>query len=81
MTFHSRVAKGKNTFMYKFRYRPSFVHYKEWITGSHNDDLHFTFGEPYLNSFRKEKLGNFSKEDTQLKEDMMHYFANFAHTG
>ncbi|NP_031980.2 carboxylesterase 1C precursor [Mus musculus] len=67
---------GVSTYMYEFRYRPSFVSDKrpQTVEGDHGDEIFFVFGAPLL------KEGA-SEEETNLSKMVMKFWANFARNG
>ena len=81
MCFRGAKQTGKKTFVYNFRYRPSFVQYEPWVTGSHTDDHYLVFGQSYRRKLRETRLGNFSAQDSFVSQSLMKYYANFAYSG
>ncbi|NP_001368851.1 carboxylesterase 1B isoform 2 precursor [Mus musculus] len=67
---------GVSTYMYEFRYRPSFVSDKrpQTVEGDHGDEIFSVFGIPLL------KEGT-SEEETNLSKMVMKFWANFARNG
>ena len=67
---------GVSTYMYEFRYRPSFVSDKrpQMVEGDHGDEIFSVFGAPLL------KEGA-SEEETNLSKMVMKFWANFARNG
>ena len=51
------------------------------MTGSHIDDLYSIWGKPYIKLFRNFVLGKFSEADSIVNDNIVKYYANFAHTG
>ncbi|XP_070254682.1 liver carboxylesterase 1-like isoform X2 [Myotis yumanensis] len=67
---------GAPTYMYEFRYRPSFsaVMRPKTVIGDHGDEIFSVFGVPFL------KEGA-SEEEIKLSKMMMKFWANFARNG
>ncbi|XP_059524001.1 liver carboxylesterase 1-like [Myotis daubentonii] len=67
---------GAPTYMYEFRYRPSFLADKKpkTVIGDHGDEIFSVFGAPFL------KEGA-SEEEIKLSKMMMKFWANFARNG
>ncbi|XP_059523986.1 liver carboxylesterase 1-like isoform X1 [Myotis daubentonii] len=67
---------GAPTYMYEFRYRPSFsaVTRPKTVIGDHGDEIFSVFGAPFL------KDGT-SEEEIELSKMMMKFWANFARNG
>ncbi|XP_075851756.1 liver carboxylesterase 1-like isoform X4 [Microcebus murinus] len=67
---------GAPTYMYEFRYRPSFSSdmKPETVRGDHADEIFSVFGAPFL------KEGA-SDEEIQLSKTVMKFWANFARNG
>ncbi|XP_069312579.1 liver carboxylesterase 1-like isoform X1 [Eulemur rufifrons] len=72
---HHRDA-GAPTYMYEFRYRPSFSSdmKPKTVRGDHGDELFSVFGAPFL------KEGA-SDEEIKLSKMVMKFWANFARNG
>uniref|UniRef100_G1QAF3 Carboxylic ester hydrolase n=1 Tax=Myotis lucifugus TaxID=59463 RepID=G1QAF3_MYOLU len=67
---------GAPTYMYEFRYRPSFsaVTRPETVIGDHGDEIFSVFGAPFLKD-------GASEEEIKLSKMMMKFWANFARNG
>ncbi|CAK6436599.1 unnamed protein product [Pipistrellus nathusii] len=67
---------GAPTYMYEFRYRPSFSPDKrpKTVVGDHGDEIFSVFGAPFLKD-------GASEEETKLSKMVMRFWANFARNG
>uniref|UniRef100_G1Q3Y2 Carboxylic ester hydrolase n=1 Tax=Myotis lucifugus TaxID=59463 RepID=G1Q3Y2_MYOLU len=67
---------GAPTYMYEFRYRPSFsaVTRPKTVIGDHGDEIFSVFGVPFLKD-------GASEEEIKLSKMMMKFWANFARNG
>uniref|UniRef100_A0A2K5Q1E2 Carboxylic ester hydrolase n=1 Tax=Cebus imitator TaxID=2715852 RepID=A0A2K5Q1E2_CEBIM len=67
---------GVPTYMYEFRYRPSFSSdlKPKTVVGDHGDEIFSVFGAPFL------KEGS-SEEEIRLSKMVMKFWANFARNG
>uniref|UniRef100_G1PY65 Carboxylic ester hydrolase n=1 Tax=Myotis lucifugus TaxID=59463 RepID=G1PY65_MYOLU len=67
---------GAPTYMYEFRYRPSFsaVTRPKTVIGDHGDEIFSVFGAPFLKD-------GASEEEIKLSKMMMKFWANFARNG
>nr|XP_020138152.1 liver carboxylesterase 1-like [Microcebus murinus] len=67
---------GAPTYMYEFRYRPSFssVMKPKTVRGDHGDELFSVFGAPFLQEGASDK-------ETKLSKMVMKFWANFARNG
>ncbi|CAN0022241.1 unnamed protein product [Rangifer tarandus platyrhynchus] len=67
---------GAPTYMYEFRYRPSFSSElkPETVIGDHGDELFSVFGAPFLKD-------GASEEEINLSKMVMKFWANFARNG
>ncbi|XP_008150552.2 liver carboxylesterase 1 [Eptesicus fuscus] len=67
---------GAPTYMYEFRYRPSFSSdtRPKTVVGDHGDEIFSVFGAPFLKD-------GASEEEIKLSKMMMRFWANFARNG
>nr|KAF6285394.1 hypothetical protein mMyoMyo1_002697 [Myotis myotis] len=67
---------GAPTYMYEFRYRPSFLAdtRPKTVIGDHGDEIFSVFGAPFLKD-------GASEEEIKLSKMMMKFWANFARNG
>jgi len=77
---HSRLS-SKNTYLYEYAYRNSFMKYVPDVTASHIDDLNSIFGEPFLKPLNDYLGRKFSHEDKRISLNVQKYYSNFAYTG
>ncbi|XP_069312841.1 liver carboxylesterase 1-like isoform X3 [Eulemur rufifrons] len=72
---HHRDA-GAPTYMYEFRYRPSFSSdmKPKTVRGDHGDEIFSVLGAPFLK-------GGASEEELKLSKMVMKFWANFARNG
>ncbi len=76
----TRADGGGSRYQYKYQHRLNFLHYPEWVNGSHFDDIYPMLGPMFMGSFR-EFLGDWNEADYVISEKIMSYYTNFAHTG
>ena len=66
---------GENVYMYYLTQRYSTNPWPVWMGVLHGDDIMFVFGEGFKPN------SNFSEEDKNFSQLVMHYWTNFAKTG
>ncbi|CAD5118365.1 DgyrCDS7076 [Dimorphilus gyrociliatus] len=80
--YHSDKS-DKGTYNYELQHKMTFLDYPKYINGSHVDDCYPLFGEPFLETLRKElKCGEEWKDgDIKFRDNLRAYWYNFVKTG
>ena len=79
---YPRADGGGACYQYTYQHRLNYVHYPEWVNGSHLDDVYPMLGPTFMQTFRELfQLGEWGEDDYVISEKIMSYYTNFAHTG